>query len=84
VALNIKDEHTDRIVRELAAVTGESITVAVETAARERLQRLHGVGSREQRLQAMREIACRSAARPVLDSRSEDEILGYDEHGLPS
>lgn len=29
-------------------------------------------------------IALRCAALPVLDERSEEEILGYDEQGLPS
>jgi hypothetical protein len=36
------------------------------------------------RLRASRQIAQRAAALPVLDPRSPDEILGYDEHGLPS
>jgi len=84
VALNIKDEGTDRIVRELAAETGESITVAVETAARERLERVRGAVPSEERVRRMREIASRSAALPVLDDRSPDEILGYDENGLPT
>ena len=30
------------------------------------------------------EIALRSASRPVLDNRTPDEILGYDENGLPT
>jgi ribonuclease VapC len=42
VALNIKDSRADRLARELAAETGESITVAVTIAVTERLQRLHG------------------------------------------
>jgi antitoxin VapB len=84
MALNIKDPETDRLVRELAAATGESITVAVATAARERLERLGRVSERERRIAAMKEIAARVAALPVLDDRPADEILGYDEHGLPT
>ena len=84
MALNIKDDRADRLVRELAAETGESITTAVTVAARERLERLRGAVPREQRIAKALEIARRSAARPVLDDRSADEILGYGPGGLPS
>jgi antitoxin VapB len=40
MSLNIKDPQTDSLVRELAESTGETITQAVEVAARERLDRL--------------------------------------------
>ena len=40
--------------------------------------------SREELIAGMKTIADRSAARPILDARSADEILGYDEHGLPT
>jgi antitoxin VapB len=83
VALNIKDERADRLARELAAETGESITTAVTVAVEERLERLRGAVPREQRLAEIKRIAERSAARPLLDPRTPDEILGYDEHGLP-
>jgi antitoxin VapB len=83
VALNIKDERADRLARQLAAETGESITTAVTVAVQERLERLRGAVPREQRLAEIRRIAARSAARPVLDGRSADEILGYGPDGLP-
>lgn len=83
MALNIKDPTTDRLARELALLTGESITVAVGTALRDRLERLAGGVPDEQRYERMREIAGRLQQLPVLDERPEDEILGYDEHGLP-
>jgi antitoxin VapB len=84
MALNIKDDGTDRLVRELAAVTGESLTVAVTIAVRERLERIRGAVPREQRARALAIISERSAARPVLDARSADEILGYGPDGLPT
>lgn len=83
MALNIKDEGTDRLARELAAETGESITTAVAVAVRERLERLRGAVPLERRRQEMERIAERSAARPVHDPRSADEILGYGPDGLP-
>jgi antitoxin VapB len=84
MALNIKDPEVDRLVREMAAEMGESITTAVRIAARERLERARGAVPREKRKAAMLRIAERSARRPVLDDRSPDEILGYGPDGLPS
>jgi antitoxin VapB len=84
MALNIKDPAADALVRELAATTGESITTAVTVAVRERLERVRGPESAEARFEAAMRIAERAAARPVLDHRTPDEILGYDERGLPT
>lgn len=84
MALNIKDPTTDRLVRELAATTGESITTAVAVAVRERLERIRGMAPTEVREQELTRIALAAAALPVLDDRSPDEILGYDEDGLPT
>jgi antitoxin VapB len=84
MALNIKDDAADRLVRELAAETGESITTAVTVAVRERLERLRGAVPRERRRQALTHIAERSAGRRVRDHRSAEEILGYGPDGLPS
>ena len=81
--LNIKDAATERSVRELAALTGETVTTAVRRAAEERLQRVRR-GPAGARLAAeILEIGKRCAALPDLDRRPPDEILGYDEHGLP-
>lgn len=84
MALNIKDPTADRLVRELAATTGESITTAVTVAVRERLERVRGMSPVEVRKQAILRIAKEVAAMPVLDDRTDEEILGYDEDGLPT
>lgn len=84
VALNIKDPTTDRLVRELAAETGESITTAVTVAVQQRLERIRGMAPPEVRKQQLLRIAERAAARPIIDDRTDDEILGYDEDGLPT
>jgi antitoxin VapB len=83
MSLNIKDPQTDRLVRELAESTGETITEAVEVAVKERLERLHAARPRRQLADELDRIALRCAALPVLDTRSDDEILGYDAQGLP-
>ena len=82
--LNIKDAATERSVRELAALTGETVTTAVRRAAEERLQRVRGGRASGSLAAEILEIGKRCAALPDLDRRPPDEILGYDEHGLPS
>jgi antitoxin VapB len=81
--LNIKSPETDRIVRELAELTGESITETVTRAVEERLERERARrGAGRVRADVVR-ILERYRKLPLLDDRSAEEILGYDEHGLP-
>jgi antitoxin VapB len=83
MSLNIKDPEADTLTRKLAQTTGETITEAVTVAVKERLERLQA-GRRPRRLaDELDEIALRCASLPVLDERGEEEILGYDAHGLP-
>lgn len=82
--LSIKDPQTDRLARELADATGESLTTAVATAVRERLERVRGASRSTDLAVELTAIARRCAALPVLDDRPEDEVLGYDERGMPS
>jgi antitoxin VapB len=84
MSLNIKDPATEKSVRELAALTGESVTTAVRRAAEERLQRVRHEHAERSLAAEILEIGRRCASLPDLDTRSADEILGYDEHGLPS
>jgi len=84
MAINIKDPTADRLARELAEATGESITTAITVAVSERLDRVRGTAPREERRRRILEIARQTAALPVLDDRPADQILGYDEHGLPT
>jgi len=84
MALSIKHPEADRLARELAAKTGESLTEAVVNALRERLDR-HVGRKRPLRLRdELRAIRERCAKLPVVDNRTPDQIIGYDEHGLPN
>jgi antitoxin VapB len=83
MSLNIKDPEADTLARELAQTTGETITEAVTVAVQERLERLRAGRTRRSLADELDEIALRCAALPVLDERPEEEILGYDAHGLP-
>lgn len=83
MALSIKNPEADRLARRLAAATGETITEAVTAAIRQRLARETGRTPEGVRA-AVDRIVAEVAALPVLDDRTPDEIVGYDEHGLPS
>lgn len=80
---SIKNSETDGLARQLAASTGESLTEAVTVALRERLERISARRRHRSLAEELDQIARRCAALPVMDARSTDEILGYDEHGLP-
>ncbi len=82
MALNIKHPEVDRLARELAARTGETITQTVLNALRERLKR-EGAKSPLSLKDEIMEISRRCAALPRRTGRTADEIIGYDEHGLP-
>jgi antitoxin VapB len=82
--LNIKNDDTYQLAAELASLTGETLTATVTIALRERLDRVKRRRSRRSLVDELDEIALHCAALPVLDDRSDEEILGYDEHGLPS
>ncbi|BBZ39089.1 type II toxin-antitoxin system VapB family antitoxin [Mycobacterium conspicuum] len=83
MALSIKDSEADRLARELAARTGETLTQAVVVALRERLARETGRAKPIALREELAAIRRRCAALPILDSRAADEILGYDDAGLP-
>lgn len=83
MALSIKDPEADRLARDVASRTGETLTAAIVTALRERLARLRARPERRRLLDDLREIAKRCSQLPTLDGRSAEQILGYDEHGLP-
>jgi antitoxin VapB len=83
VALSLKDKETDRLARDVAALTGETLTEAIRKALAERLERERlrrgQLGDLAARL---REIGGHCASLPDLDTRTPDEIVGYDETGL--
>ena len=81
--ITINDEETYRFATELASVTGESVDAAVRSAVRERLYRLRPRKTGAEFAAEIRRISDRISSLPVLDARTPDEILGYDENGLP-
>lgn len=65
------------------AETGESLTEAVVVALQDRLAREHA-RRRPPMSARLRRLQSHVATLPVLDPRTAEEILGYDDHGLPT
>jgi antitoxin VapB len=83
MGLNIKSEETHRLVRELARLTGESMTAAVTEAVRERLTRLRrneAAGLADRLLAIGKDCAAR--LKEPFRSADHGDLL-YDERGLP-
>ncbi len=84
MALSIKNPRADELVGRLVRLTGETKTEAVIQSLQERLDRLRRENSENSLFDDIMEIAREVDALPILDDRSADEILGYDEDGLPT
>lgn len=83
MALNIRNPETERLAATLAKLTGETKTHAVTQSLRERLGRIRRRRSNRRKLEELEEIAAHCSSLPVLDPRSPDDIIGYDDQGLP-
>lgn len=81
--LNIKNPEADELARALAQVRGRSITDVVIESLRESLARESARVKPRSLKEELREIGKRCASLPVLDPRSPDEIIGYDDIGVP-
>jgi len=81
--LSIKNPLTERLARQVAKQTGESITEAIQHSLQERLARLPDRRRGRIMSERLEDILRRVDGLPTLDQRPFDEILGYDERGIP-
>ncbi len=81
MGLNIKNEAVERLAREVAAQTGESLTSAIQHALEERLARLRRDEDFRLKKARVREILQRSGPTPA--GLTSDHSGLYDELGLP-
>ncbi|WP_017302412.1 type II toxin-antitoxin system VapB family antitoxin [Nodosilinea nodulosa] len=85
--MDITDPQARSMAKELAELTGQSLSDAVKMALQQALTKIKASKTPSQPrplADRLNEIALRCAALPDYDNRSTDEILGYDEHGLPN
>jgi antitoxin VapB len=85
MGLSIKNEETERLVRELARREGVGMTTAIHRAVADRLKvKAKPPRDPEAIMAAIRKIQAEISKMPILDDRADDEIIGYDEFGLPN
>jgi antitoxin VapB len=82
MALNIRNPETERLAERLAKLTGETKTEAVTQALRDRLARVQRDRSGRRLADQLDAIALHCSRLPVLDDRSAEEIIGYDQDGV--
>ena len=84
MVLSIKDPEADRLARAVAAETGELLTQAVVKALRDRLENERRKSRDVESLVAdAMEIGRHYVTQPLLDKRTADDIISYDQHGIP-
>ena len=81
--LNIRNKHTEELAAALAKLTGETKTEAVTRSLKERLERLRNARAKRRLADQLDDIALHCSNLPVLKDRGADDIIGYDEQGLP-
>jgi antitoxin VapB len=83
MALSIKNSKAEKLAREVAAQTGETITQAITRSLEERLERIRGRHIAGDTATEILKIFIRCSQIPDRDARTPDEILGYDRVGVP-
>ncbi|MGQ0484058.1 MAG: type II toxin-antitoxin system VapB family antitoxin [Hyphomicrobiales bacterium] len=86
--LSIKNREVEELARELARISGKPITEAVRDSLKREVERAKVIASVQPKdadfVERILEIGRRCAALPDVSTLSDDEILGYDEHGAPT
>ena len=83
MALSIQNSKAEKLAREVAAQSGETITQAITRALEERLERMRGRRTVSDTAAEILKISKRFSQLPDRDVRMPEEILGYDEMGVP-
>lgn len=81
MGMNIKNPTVERLARELAAQTGETITTAIQGAIEEKLRRLERDRDVAERVRQVDEILARIPPPPPGLTSDHSDL--YDEGGLP-
>jgi len=81
MALSIRNPRAEKLAREVAAESGESLTEAIVHSLEERLERIRGRRIAPDVIDEIMKISRRCSALPDQDARTPEEILGYDQTG---
>jgi antitoxin VapB len=83
MALSIRNPLAEKLAREVSTASGENMTQAIIHALEEKLERLRGRKTTTDTTREILKISQRCSALPDLDARTPEEILGYNQHGIP-
>ena len=83
MALSIRNSQAEQLAREVATISGENLTQAIIHALEERLVRLKGRRTTSNLMQEIMIISQRCRSIPDIDQRSPEEILDYNQSGIP-
>jgi len=82
--LNLKDNETYELATKFARKRGESLNGAVKTALREALEREEHELSTEEKYELIMALAKSYSEKAGPRTMTDEEAIGYDEHGLPT
>ena len=83
MALSIQNSKAEKLAREVAAQSGETITQAIIRALEERLERMRGQRTVTDTAAEIIKISKRCSRLRDRDTRTADQLLGYDDMGVP-
>jgi len=81
--LSIKNPRAEQLAREVAALSKENLTQVIIHSLEERLERLQGRRTSIDIAEEIMKISRRCSSLPDQDTRTADEILGYNQIGIP-
>ncbi|MBW1894827.1 MAG: type II toxin-antitoxin system VapB family antitoxin [Deltaproteobacteria bacterium] len=81
--LSIKNPRAEQLAREVAALSKENLTQVIIHSLEERLERLQGRRTSIDIAEEIMKISKRCSSLPDQDTRTADEILGYNQIGIP-
>jgi hypothetical protein len=84
MSINIKNAEAERLLNALAKRTGKGKTEVVLELLRERARLQARLDNVEERRAKIKALLKRAAAKAKNLDKTDDEIIGYDSHGLPT
>lgn len=84
MTMKISDPETKELAKLVSDLTGETEIQVVKVSLCDRLNQIKRQKFSDTRIQEIKEIAKHCRSLPVLDNRNDEEILGYDDKGLPN
>jgi len=84
MAISLRNKQLEELARHLAYERGKSLTDAILEALETRVSQLGPVSRLERDLSRIENTVHRIASLPVLSAQNPDEIIGYDQDGLPT